>query len=102
MNEIDPFDIDAQQAQRESAELKARLADQLAIDDFKWLMSNKRGRRFVWRLLERTGVFRTSFTGTSATYFNEGQRNVGLMLIAQVNDCCPDAYAQMLQESKQK
>ena len=52
----------------------------------------------MWRLLERTGVFRTSFTGNSETFFREGQRNVGLMLMAQIHEVCPDQYALMLKE----
>ena len=52
------------------------------------------------RLLERTGVFRSSFTGNSETFFLEGQRNVGLMLMAQIHDACPEKYTAMLEEQK--
>jgi len=66
-----------------------------------WLMGNKRGRRIMWRLLEKTGVYRCSFTGNSTTFFNEGQRNVGLMLTAQIHEHAPDAYALMLKERRE-
>jgi hypothetical protein len=71
------------------------------LDDIKWLMGSRRGRRIVWRLLERTGVFRSSFTGNSETFFREGMRNVGLMLMAQINEACPEQYTQMVQEQRE-
>ena len=54
----------------------------------------------MWWLLERCGVFRSSFTGDAATFFNEGIRNVGLMVIADINALCPDQFATMMTEAK--
>lgn len=70
--------------------------------DFKWLMSDKRGRRIVWRLLEQTGVFRSSFTGNSETFFREGARNVGLKVLADLHEHAPEAYVLLLEEHKRK
>ena len=78
----------------------ARLARQVEANDIKWLMSSKQGRRIAWRLLERAGVYRSSFTGNSETFFREGQRDQGLRLIADIHTHCPDAYALMLTEAK--
>lgn len=61
-------------------------------------MSDKRGRRAIWRLLDITGIYRTSFTGNSTTFFNEGARNVGLQFLADVNEACPERYLEMLKE----
>ena len=71
------------------------------VEDFKWVMSNRRGRRFAHRLLDQCGVFRSSFTGNSTTFFNEGQRNIGLQVLAMVNEHTPDAYVLMLKEHKE-
>ena len=98
MSNFDPLDLRGQEAAKEQSDERKRLAIGQEQDDFKWLMGSKRGRRIVWRLLERTGVFRTSFTGNSETFFREGQRNVGLMLMAQIHEVCPDQYALMLKE----
>lgn len=95
---FDPVDLRSQEkAQAENSE-RNKLALVTEHEDFKWLMGNKRGRRIVWRLLERTGVYRSSFTGNSETYFREGMRNVGLMLMAQVHELTPDQFAVMLKE----
>ena len=73
----------------------------LEAGDFKWIMSNKRGRRFIWRLLEKAGVFRSSFTGNSETFFREGARNIGLQVLAMVHEHTPESYTLMLSEQKE-
>lgn len=63
-------------------------------------MNTEQGRRFIWRLLGLCGVYRTSFTGNSGTFFNEGARNIGLMVLADVQEVALDAYLQMVKEAK--
>lgn len=100
MSTYDPFDLKGQERDKDDAELRTKLALQTEQADMQWLMGSKRGRRIMWRLLEKTGVYRSSFTGNSETYFREGMRNVGLMLMAQVNEFSPDQYALMLKEQQ--
>lgn len=70
------------------------------IADFKWLMNDHRGRRFMWRTLGHCRLFQGSMGPTDAiTNFNEGQRNVGLLLLSQVNDLTPSLYAVMAAEN---
>jgi hypothetical protein len=102
MSTFDPLDIRSQERAQADADDRARLALQTEIDDLKWLMSNKRGRRFVARMLERAGVWRLSFNTNALTMaFNEGTRNEGLRLLAQITAHCPDRYTEMLKESKE-
>lgn len=70
------------------------------LADLKMVMDSLEGRRFVWRLLDKAGVFRTSFTGNSATFFNEGMRNMGLVVLADVHEACAEQYIQMMTEAK--
>jgi len=97
--DIDPFNLeDAIDEQSK----RARFAADMEINDLKWLMSNKRGRRFVYRLLERAGVWRLSFnTNALSMAFAEGTRNEGLRLLAQLTEHCLDRYTEMLQEQKE-
>lgn len=97
MSKHDNFDSDEKHPPRSDA---AKLARQIEADDIKWLMSSRQGRRVVWRLLEKAGVYRTSFTGNSETFFREGQRNLGLFIVAEIHAHCPESYALMLTESK--
>ena len=101
-HQFDPLDIQGQADAAADADERARLAAQIEIDDLRWLMSNKRGRRFVSRLLERAGVFRLSFNTNALTMaFHEGTRNEGLRLLALLNAHCPERYTEMLKEQKE-
>lgn len=100
MTSFDPLDLRGQEKALAEQGERNKLALQTEQEDFKWLMGNKRGRRIVWRLLERTGVYRSSFTGNSETFFREGARNVGLMLLDQIHTITPDQFAVMLKEQK--
>ena len=50
------------------------------------LLENKEGRWFLMRLLDATGINANSFTGNSHTFFNEGKRQVGLELLARIQE----------------
>lgn len=97
----DAFDLRAQEAARTEAEEKAKLNARIDIENLKWVMANKRGRRFIHGLLERAGVYRLSFhTNALQMAFNEGSRNEGLALLAKLTEHCPELYSQMLKEQK--
>lgn len=103
MAEYDPTDIPAQEAARAKKDLRERLAREEESNDVKWLMSSKRGRRFLWRLLQRAGVYRLSFnTNAMAMAFAEGNRNLGLALLDQIHATAPDEYPVMLRENAPK
>lgn len=92
--------IEQAEAARREKRKQATVSRQIEIDDLRWLMSNKRGRRFVWRLLDQAGVFKLSFnTNAMQMAFNEGGRNYGNRLLAEVTSLCPERYSEMLKES---
>lgn len=79
---------------------KAKLGRERELSDLRVVLSTREGRRFIWRYLCESGVFRTSFTGNSYTYFNEGRREIGIRLMADIDAAQPEAYFQMGQEAK--
>lgn len=99
-NEIDPSDLIAIDRARAKASDVQRYLRQLEVEDFKWLMGNKQGRRFVWRLLDKAGVFRSTFRLNNEMAFLEGMRNIGLMLIADIHETCPEKYQVMVKEAE--
>lgn len=100
MKEHDPLDIRSQDRAKAQRQLREELDRETENGDIKWLMSNKRGRRIIWRLLERAGVFRSSFnTNAMSMAFSEGLRNEGLRLIAQIHQLCPELYPTMVKEA---
>lgn len=80
----------------------AQSAKDQRLSDMALLLSTRPGRRFVWGLMSDCGIFRTSFDNSgSVTAFNEGRREIGLRVLADVNDAAPDQYLVMLRESKE-
>ncbi len=64
------------------------------------VMNTASGRRLVYKLLSRAGIYRCSFNGQSnGTIFAEGGRNQGLMLLADVQTFAPGSYLIMLKEN---
>lgn len=95
----DPTDPEGLESNHRERAERQRLEAQSEAGDLKWLMSSKRGRRIVWRLLEQAGVFRLSFnTNAMQMAFAEGNRNGGLRMLAQIHANCPDLYPVMLKE----
>lgn len=95
--ERDPFAI----PDRQSADEARKLARREEESDLKWLMASKRGRRIVWRTLDRAGVFRTSFsTNSMQMAFTEGAKQEGFRLMSQLTALCPELYTTMVKESQ--
>ena len=100
MSDFDPTDISAAEDREADAKAEAkRIADQ-EVEDLKWLMSDKRGRRIMWNLLAFTGVFRNPFTGNSETFFKSGMMYVGQKYLGDVNEHCFERYNQMVTEKQ--
>lgn len=67
----------------------------------RWLMGDVRGRRFVWRLLEEAGIYRSSYLGDAlAMAFREGERNRGLRLMDKLLQHCPKRLSEMQRENQ--
>lgn len=100
MNDFDPTDILAAEQRAEDAKAESKRAVDQEIEDLKWFMSDKRGRRIMWNLLAFTGVFRQPFTGNSETFFRCGMMNVGQKYLGDINEHCPERYNLMVTEKQ--
>jgi hypothetical protein len=94
MSDFDPVEY----ALSEDAEAPAdALAAAQEEADLKWLVADPRGRRIVRRQLERSGIWRSSFTGDALnTAYREGERNGGLRLLAQITRHAPERLVEIL------
>jgi len=89
----------ADPGQVKAAEEKLQFGREQELNDVAWVLSAPEGRRFFERYLGLCGVFRSSFgNGNDTTNFNEGERNIGLKLLNDLNEANPQAYVDMLQE----
>ncbi len=92
---IEPVDEHEEAAEKARHALKRKQQ----VEDFKWLMAHAQGRRIVSRLLEESGVHRTSFNHSgSVMAFNEGKRHLGLYLMAEILEIAPESYVKLLKE----
>jgi hypothetical protein len=86
-----------------------RLEKQVAVDlaqreaFVRTMMSTLPGRTWLWHHLSSCHCFSTTFTGDPLTSaFSEGQRSIGLALLAEVMSACPDLYIQAMRESHER
>lgn len=101
MGGYDPIDSRERDLEKQEADSRKRLARELEIADVQWLMSSKRGRRIMWRLLELSGPFRLSFDPNAMKMaFNEGNRNLGNQLFNELMNLCPEMYPVMVKEQQ--
>lgn len=98
MSQDDPTDLLSQQRAHEAKAQLARNRRDTEMDDLQWLMATPRGRRIIWRQLEATGLYVSSFTGNSETFFREGKRAIGLELQGKVAKAAPMGFQTMMQE----
>lgn len=90
---------DQRQVQRR--EKKAKLRRQRYDSDFRWLMGDERGRRLMWNWLSAARIYETSMAPTAeGTAFNEGRRNAGLTLMADIQRIVPAMYFPMVREAQ--
>lgn len=69
------------------------------INGLRQVLEQPDSRLWLWDLLEKCGISRLSFTGNSQTFFNEGARNVGLNIQADLTREFPERYVEMLKEA---
>lgn len=90
----------ADEGQVQDLSQKEKFRRDREANDMRSLLATIEGRRFLWRLMEKCGVYRESFTGSSETFFLEGKRSIGLFVIAEIIDAEPDAYLLMIKENR--
>lgn len=82
------------------AQKRTKLRDERRVNGLRQTMRSRDGRLWVWDLLEKAHIFDTSFTGNSATFFKEGERNQALQILADLSThCVPEFLALMAERS---
>lgn len=85
------------------ARKKEKLARQLELEEIKWVLSSKGGRKFLWRWLGKCGVYSLSFNQhNSVMSFNEGKRSIGNELMLEINEADSKAFVLMMQENMEQ
>ena len=82
------------------AERKERQKAQRYANGLRAVMSSPEGRLVMGELLERSGLWRTSWDPSARIHFNEGRRNFGLELLADIQNVDEEAYLLMERERR--
>ena len=63
---------------------------------YRFLIENPHGRRILWKMISQCGVYtRSADNSGSWTYFKEGQRSIGLNLIAEICEADSEGYIKL-------
>lgn len=99
MSNYDPTDIRSQERAKADTDLRNKLVKDTEESDLKWLMGSKRGRRIVWRTLERSCIDKCIFNTNAMTMaFVSGRQLEGANLKELINRVCPELYPVMVKE----
>ncbi len=73
------------------------------LDDIRAVMNMESGRRFVSKLLGRARIFESTYAGsTNDTMFAEGGRNLGLFILSEIDEACPERTIEMMRETYER
>jgi len=84
---------------QDKIKLKADKKRERELNDIRKVISNAEGRRMFWRILSHAGIYRTSNTGNSQTFFLEGKRSEGLFWLDELMAADHKAFAILQSEN---
>jgi len=85
------------------SEARALAREQDRLNSLAFLLSERQGRQAAWDWLSHCGVFGASFNRDPGVMaFNEGRRDVGLWMLAQLELEHPGALALMQSEHQER
>jgi len=82
-------ETEAERRQRELAELRD-------------VLSSLAGRRVLWRLLGKCGVFESIMETSARIYYNAGKQDLGHYLLGEIAQADPEAYPLMMQDARRQ
>lgn len=92
---------DQEQVQKAKKRTARTRADRLEF--VRAAMLHEQGRAWFYDLLVKCKVISTPFTDDPyRTAFKCGEQNIGLMILADLQDAAPDNYLQMVKEARGK
>lgn len=90
----------ADKRQVEAAARSAKDERRLERDDSRAVLATVQGRRFVWRLLESAGVFKSVMAPDGVIQYQAGRQDFGHELMALVERADPEALFTMMREAQ--
>lgn len=85
-------------ADRQAAVKRAARYQRAQAKDIAALLDHPEFRRYVKRYLSICNVFKTTFTGSSETFFREGQRAIGTTMFGEIMQVSPERFSEIMRE----
>lgn len=85
-------------ADRAAAAKREARYQRAQLKDITVLLQQPEFRRYVKRYLNICSVFKTTFTGSSETFFREGQRSIGTTIFGEVMQASPERFSEIMRE----
>jgi len=85
--------------QVKKAGTKEYLREKQKKEDLQAILGSVEGRRFLWSVLEKCGVFQSIWTPSAQIHYLAGQQDIGHWLMAQIVDADQDAFLKMQKEA---
>lgn len=98
----DPFIDSKKRAELIAAEEKRKLKRENEMEDLKTVLKSPEGQRVLFRIVMKTKFLESSWTGNSTTFFNEGMREVGRLLLAEMAEVAPDQMSKFFEQAFKK
>jgi hypothetical protein len=96
-----PYQTNASDPRQVRASARAEEKREAAyIGSLKAVLATPEGRRVLAELLDRAGLYKTSWDPSARIHFNEGRRNFGLELLANIQDADEALYLEMEREMR--
>lgn len=101
MNEKSFVKNAADPAQVAEAKKKESFSRRDELDDIRFVLSYKQGRRLLWRLLKHCNVFGSVWHPSALIHHNSGKQDVGHFVMAEITEANPEAFLLMMKENKE-
>ena len=81
--------------QVQAAKQRQTLRRDREMDDLRAVVASPAGERFLRRVLEHVGTFRSVWSPSAAIHFQAGQQDVGHWLMGEIGEADADALARI-------
>ena len=90
----------AEKSREKKAADREKFRRERELNDIRRICGRAEGRRLIWRIFTRAHIYETTFTGEAlAGSFKEGERNLGLFLLADLMEAAPERLMEMMKEA---
>lgn len=79
---------------------KERRREEQTANDLRAVMGSPAGRRFMWELLSRAGIYRSVWDNSARIHYNAGRQDFGHELVALITEHDPDGWLAMESEAR--